>query len=104
MRSIHAALLAALSLAFAHAAYAAESPAHRLATLKTEDQRVCALEELGGDSPVLRDGIATELMAQRDARKVDASLALFLERLGREHHDEGAIAVALNTLGVLEEQ
>jgi CHAT domain-containing protein/predicted negative regulator of RcsB-dependent stress response len=104
MRSIHAALLAALCLAFAHATYAADTPAHRLAALKTEDQRLCTLAELGGDSPALRDGIAAELMAQREARNVDASLAVFLERLGREGHDDRAVAVALNTLGVLEEQ
>jgi CHAT domain-containing protein/tetratricopeptide (TPR) repeat protein len=104
MRSLAATLFASLLLASPLATYAEETPAHRLAMLKTEDERICALAEAGGNSPALRDGIAAELMAQRDARNVDASLAVFLERLGREHHDEQAVAVALNTLGVLEEQ
>lgn len=104
MRSLAATSFVSLLLAFALATYAEDTPAHRLAALKTDDQRVCTLAELGGDSPALRDGIAAELMAQREARDVDASLATFLERLGRQHHDEQAVAVALNTLGVLEEQ
>ena len=82
-----------------------DNSAHRIAVLKTEDERLCVLAISGGYTPQLRDAIAKELKEQRAPRgsHSDASLALFLERLGREHGDAKAVALALTTLGTIEE-
>ena len=88
----------------AHAAVKDDS-AHRIAVLKTDDERTCVMAAAGGYTPQLRDAIAGELKEQRAQRgsHSDASLALFLERLGREHGDAKAVALALTTLGTIEE-
>jgi tetratricopeptide (TPR) repeat protein len=92
-----------LSALTAHAAI--KDDAHRIAALTSDDERLCAIDASGGYTPRLGDAIAEDLKAQRAARGThsDASLALLLERLGREQHDAKAVAMAVTTLGTVED-
>ena len=96
-----AALLATLTV---HAG-PTDDPAHRIAALTSDDERMCVMTSSGGYTWELRDGIARELREQRAARgsHSDASLALFFERLGREQGDAKAVDQALTALGTVEE-
>src|SRR5258708_20887588 len=92
-----------LSTLTVHAA--SKDDAHRIATLTADDERLCVIAASGGYTPQLGNAIADELKAQRATRGThsDASLALLLERLGREQHDAKAVAMAVTTLGTVED-